>query len=197
MRSPRGGAEESPPTPTRYSGLVGPEPPPPCLPNFGDPLAGSPGALRPPRAGTRGLKGRPPPRLTAQGPLGGRMPRAWRPALPRPRLASGPGPRAARCWLPAAAGFVPRADSPSRQPSPRLHPHPTRLVLLSEMSWFRCWKLDLQPSRLCVAHSCLLLSEPVALLVPPTSPRSPCLAALGRPHSLAGGLWPGTVRVMK
>lgn len=47
----------------------------------------------PTRDETRDLKGQstPRPNLTARGPLGGRMPHAWRPALPRPRLASGPG----------------------------------------------------------------------------------------------------------
>ncbi|XP_032702907.1 basic proline-rich protein-like isoform X2 [Lontra canadensis] len=112
VRSPRGVAELTPPTPTRYGGLVGPEPPSPSLPNFGDPLAGFPGALRPPRAGTRGLKGRPPapprasPRRARSGgacPAPGVQPspgRAWPPAPGRELRAAGSRPPPGLCRAP-------------------------------------------------------------------------------------------------
>lgn len=134
-----GVAEKTTPTPTHWDRLSGPGPPPTSLTNFGEPPHWLPGRAAPTRERTRDLKVRPTPapasprgaRSGGAGPTRGSH---------APRLASGPapaapglqpGPRAARCWLPATAGFVPRADSPSLQPSPRLHPPPTRLVKVS------------------------------------------------------------------
>lgn len=103
------------------------------LPNFEDPLAPDKS-----RRFKRSADPRPPPGPSPRGARSGGAGPA--PGTHAPRLASGlapaapglrPGPRGARCWLPAAAGFVPRADSPSRWPSPRLHPHPTGLVKVS------------------------------------------------------------------
>ncbi|XP_044898001.1 basic proline-rich protein-like [Felis catus] len=135
VRSPRGVAEKTTPTRTHRSRLPGPGPPPLCLPNFGDPPHWLPGRTAPTRDRNPQLKrpASPPPHRAgpARGAHALRLASGPAPAAPGLR----PGPRAARCWLPAAAGFVPRADSPSRPPSPRLHPHPTRLDF---------WRLSIQ-----------------------------------------------------
>lgn len=130
----KGGSGKTTRTPTHWDRLPGPGPPPTFLNNFGDHphlLASKASGAHPRRNPRFKRPVHPPPQPHRAGPARGAH---------APRLASGPapaapglrpGPRAARCWLPATAGFVPRADSPSSRPSPRLHPPPTRLVKVS------------------------------------------------------------------